>query len=154
MMPDAPATFQVSHFVNGLIPKLHKQVRGAMYPNLAMAIKAATKEEAKQELISEKDSGLRSLTTPKQGSNRKSTSKSGDKLSAGSHAKGRVGLRGLLKSPTACWTCRKEGHCCSECLQAGGAPKKDESSSKKVNMIQGGKLSPIKMKMGRLGPTV
>ena len=66
MMPDVPATFQVSHFVNGLIPKLHKRVRGAVYPNLTAAVKAATKEEAKQELVSEKDSGSRSLTTPKQ----------------------------------------------------------------------------------------
>ena len=90
-MLDAPATFQVSHFMNGLIPKLHKQVRGAVYPNLEAAVKAATKEEAKRELVLEKESGLRSFTTPKQGPNRKPTSKSGDKLSAGSH-KGRVGL--------------------------------------------------------------
>ena len=57
-------------------------------------------------------------------------------------------------SPTACWTCRKEGHRHSKCPQSGGVPKKDESSSKKVNMIQGGKLLPVKMKMGRLGPTI
>ena len=47
MMLDTPAMFQVSHFVNGLIPELHKRVRGAVYPDLAMAVKAATKEEAK-----------------------------------------------------------------------------------------------------------
>ena len=46
-MLDALATFQVSHFVNGLIPKLCKQVRGAVYPNLAVAVKAAAKEEVK-----------------------------------------------------------------------------------------------------------
>ncbi|MBW8308327.1 MAG: zinc finger domain-containing protein [Candidatus Paracaedibacteraceae bacterium] len=60
----------------------------------------------------------------------------------------------MLKSPTTCWTCGKEGHRRSKCPQSGGAPKKDESSGKKVNMIQGGKPSPIKMKMGRSGPTI
>jgi hypothetical protein len=34
-------------------------VRGVVYPDLEAAIKAAAKEEVKQELISEKDSGLR-----------------------------------------------------------------------------------------------
>lgn len=64
-MLDMPATFQVSHFMNGLLPELHKQVRGAVYPDLEAAVKAATKEEAKQELALDKEVGSQGMSLTK-----------------------------------------------------------------------------------------